>query len=107
MTFAKPKWRRVVTAMIIGLSLEILIFVGVSLASPPSYIEPGQIDSKLFEWVHQPSFSVAVAVAPVAPAFFENLRDGYLAVAVLQAAIYAAAAYVLFRYFGRDRVARL
>ena len=105
MGFAKPNWRRIAAAAVIGLTLELLIVFAVSLASPPSHVEPGQLDVQLFEWVHQPSWLVAVALVPLAPKFFDE--TGYLAVVGLQAIIYALAAYLLIRHLRRNRVSPL
>jgi hypothetical protein len=91
-------------AAVIGVTLEFLIVFAVSLASPPSHVEPAQIDAQLFEWADQPSWLVAVALVPLAPSFFDNSGNAYLAIASLQAIIYTVVAYLLIGRFRKNRI---
>ena len=80
-----------------GLTVEFLVLLGVAAASPPSHVEPGSLNAELFQLFHEPSWHVALALVPLAPSFFEDLGNAYLAVAGLQTSIYSLIAYFLIR----------
>ena len=87
-----------------GLAVEFLVLLSVAAASPPSHVEPGSLNAELFQLFHEPSWHVTLALIPLAPSFFEDLGNAYLAVAGLQAIIYTLIAYFLSRSFRRNRL---
>jgi hypothetical protein len=88
----------------IGLTTEFLIFLGVLAASPSSYHESGAVDGHLFQWLHEPSWHVTVASVPIAPSFFEDLGNAYLAVTALQAVFYSLVAYFVIQRFRKRSI---